>query len=75
MNYLNSLYQQVFLSISVVLSDCEKQVKVGRPPKVSDLQMRMSTFWVHDGINNNIGCEPSIDGFILSIPRKSLANH
>jgi len=39
MNYLNSLYQQVLLSISVVLSDCEKQVKVGRPPKVSDLQI------------------------------------
>jgi len=38
MNYLNSLYQQVLLSISVVLSDCEKQVKVGIPPK------RMSTF-------------------------------
>jgi hypothetical protein len=29
----------------------------------------------YDGINNNIGCEPSIAGFILSIPRKSLANH
>jgi hypothetical protein len=27
MNYLNSLYQQVLLSISIVLSDCEKQVK------------------------------------------------
>ena len=39
MNYLNSLYQQVLLSISIVLSDCEKQVKVGRPPKVSDLQL------------------------------------
>uniref|UniRef100_A0A7C5X1S7 Uncharacterized protein n=1 Tax=Thermocrinis ruber TaxID=75906 RepID=A0A7C5X1S7_9AQUI len=39
MNYLNSLYQQVLLSISVVLSDYEKQVKVGRPPKVSDLQI------------------------------------
>jgi len=39
MNYLNSLYHQVLLSISVVLSDCEKQVKVGRPPKVSDLQI------------------------------------
>jgi len=39
MNYLNSLYQQVLLSISIVLSDCEKQVKVGRPPKVSDLQI------------------------------------
>jgi hypothetical protein len=38
MNYLNSLYQQVLLSISIVLSDCKKQVKVGRPPKVSDLQ-------------------------------------
>jgi hypothetical protein len=32
-------------------------------------------FWVHDGINNNKGCEPSIDGFIPSIPRKSLTNH
>jgi hypothetical protein len=30
-NHLNSLYQQVLLSIS--------QVKVGRPPKVSDLQI------------------------------------
>jgi len=39
MNYLNSLYQQVLLSISVVLSDCKKQVKVGRPTKVSDLQL------------------------------------
>jgi hypothetical protein len=39
MNYLNSLYQQVLLFISVVLSDCEKQVKVGGPPKVSDLQI------------------------------------
>jgi hypothetical protein len=39
MNYHNSLYQQVLLSISIVLSDCEKQVKVGRPPKVSDLQI------------------------------------
>jgi hypothetical protein len=39
MNYLNSLYQQVLLSVSIVLSDCEKQVKVGRPPKVSDLQL------------------------------------
>jgi len=39
MNYLNSLYQQVLLSISIVLSDYEKQVKVGRPPKVSDLQI------------------------------------
>jgi hypothetical protein len=49
MNYLNSLYQQVLLSISIVLSDYEKQVKVGRPPKVSDLQIAclyvMS--WVH----------------------------
>jgi len=49
MNYLNSLYQQVLLSISIVLSDYEKQVKVGRPPKVSDLQLAclyvMS--WVH----------------------------
>jgi hypothetical protein len=39
MNHLNSLYQQVLLSISIVLSDYEKQVKVGRPPKVSDLQI------------------------------------
>jgi len=39
MNYLNSLYQQVLLSISIILPDCEKQVKVGRPPKVSDLQI------------------------------------
>jgi hypothetical protein len=39
MNYLNGLYRQVLLSISVVLSDREKQVKVGRPPKVSDLQL------------------------------------
>jgi hypothetical protein len=39
MNYLNSLYQQVLLCISIVLSDCEKQVRVGRPPKVSDLQI------------------------------------
>jgi hypothetical protein len=39
MNYLNSLYQQVLLSISMILPDCEKQVKVGRPPKVSDLQL------------------------------------
>jgi len=38
-NYLNSLYQQVLLSISIILQDCEKQVKVGRPPKVSDLQI------------------------------------
>jgi len=35
MNYLNSLYQQVLLSISTVLSDCEKQVK------------KMSTFGIH----------------------------
>jgi hypothetical protein len=33
MNYLNSLYQQVLLSISIVLSDCEKQVKVGKSCK------------------------------------------
>jgi hypothetical protein len=39
MNYLNSLYQQVLLSISIILPDCEKQVKAGRPPKVSDLQI------------------------------------
>jgi hypothetical protein len=39
MNYLNSLYQQVLLSISIILPECEKQVKVGRPPKVSDLQI------------------------------------
>jgi len=39
MNYLNSLYQQVLLSISIILPDCEKQVKVGRLPKVSDLQI------------------------------------
>jgi len=39
MNYLNSLYQQVPLSISVILPDCEKQVKVGKLPKVSDLQI------------------------------------
>ncbi len=56
MNYLNSLYQQVILSISIVLPDCEKQVKVRRPPKVSDLQiaclyvvsyMKVSTFGIH----------------------------
>ncbi len=39
MNYLNSLYQQVLLSISIILPDYEKKVKVGRPPKVSDLQI------------------------------------
>ena len=53
MNYLNSLYQQVLLSISVVLSDCEKQVKVGRPPKVSDLQI--ACLYVMSYITNTPG--------------------
>jgi hypothetical protein len=35
----------------------------------------MSTFQVHDRINDDKGGGPSIDGFILSIPRKPLANH
>jgi len=30
----------------------------------------MSTFQLHDGINDNKRGEPSIDGFILSIPRR-----
>jgi hypothetical protein len=32
----------------------------------------MSTFQVHDRINDDKGGEPSIDGFILSIPKKPL---
>ena len=39
MNYFNSLYQQVLLSISIILPGCQKQVKVEKPPKVSDLQI------------------------------------
>ncbi len=35
----------------------------------------MSTFWLQDGINDNKGGKPSIDGFMLSIPRKPPANH
>jgi hypothetical protein len=36
---------------------------------------RMSTFKLHYGINDNKEGELSIDGFILSISRKPLANH
>jgi hypothetical protein len=70
MNYLNSLYQQVLLSISVVLSDCEKQVKVGRPPKVSDLQI--ACLYVMSYITNTpvfnpakILIDPSIQSYHL----------
>ena len=70
MNYLNSLYQQVLLSISIVLSDCEKQVKVGRPPKVSDLQL--ACLYVMSYITNTpvlylakILIDPSIQSYHL----------
>ena len=59
-NYLNSLYQQVLLSISVVLSDCGKQVKVGRPPKVSDLQL--ACLYV---LSAKILIDPSIQSYHL----------
>jgi hypothetical protein len=39
------------------------------------VETRMSTFWLQDGINDNKRGEPSIDSFILSIPRKPPANH
>jgi hypothetical protein len=60
MNYLNSLYQQVLLSIPVVLSDCGKQVKVGRPPKVSDLQL--ACLYV---LSAKILIDPSIQSYHL----------
>ena len=70
MNHLNSLYQQVLLSISIVLSDYEKQVKVGRPPKVSDLQI--ACLYVMSYITNTPGfnlakilLDPSIQSYHL----------
>jgi len=70
MNYLNSLYQQALLSISVVLPDREKQVKVGRPPKVSDLQI--ACLYVMSYITNTpvlnlakILIDPSIQSYHL----------
>jgi len=66
-------FQDHSLVIGRVLAIKYKQGKV--KPKNKLVFSRMSTFQLHDGINDNKEGELSIDGFILSISRKPLANH
>jgi len=51
MNYLNSLYQQVLLSISIVLPDCEKQVKVRKTTKSFRLTNSLPVRYVLEDVN------------------------